>query len=257
MKSLKIYSLNVNGLRAAEKKGLISWIQIEQPDILSFQETRIQEEGLSKSLKNIPGYHGYFVYSQRKGFDGVATYTKIKPLSIQAGLGIKKYDKEGRVLICEFDKFIHINFYFPNGQFNEERLKYKLQFFKQVIRYSKKLYATGKKIIISGDFNTIYSEVDLAQVKIKKKISGFLPEEFILMDELINIGFIDTFRYLNKETVKFSWWSYRQRGREKGKGWRIDYQLVSKNLLPNLKEADILEKIQLSDHCPVTLTLQF
>lgn len=252
---MKIYAWNVNGLRAIEKKGFLDWVQHEHPDILCLQETKIQAEQLTYNLRNIPGYHSYFSCAERKGYSGVATYSRQKPLAVHHGIGIDRFDREGRIIVAEYPVFTHLNIYFPNSQKGEERLIYKLEFHQAVLDYCDRLVAEGKKVVISGDFNTAHREIDLKNPKANVGTSGFLPVERAMMDKFLSRGYVDTFRQLHPDTVKYSWWSYIYNARSRGAGWRIDYHLVSENLFNQVTGADILDHVMGSDHCPVSLEL--
>jgi exodeoxyribonuclease-3 len=252
---LRIFSWNVNGLRAIQKNGFMDWVLNEKPDILCLQETKIQEEQLSDELKQIPGYQAYFSFAERKGYSGVATYTKKEPLSVQCGIGDPKFDCEGRILITEFAEFILLNIYFPNGQRDEIRLGYKMDFYEAILAYCDELVAKGKKLIICGDYNTAHKEIDLKNPKSNEKRSGFLPEERAWMDKFVSHGYVDVFRYFYPELVKYSWWSYRFKARERNAGWRIDYHFVSENLINEVKGAEIHDHVMGSDHCPVMIEL--
>ncbi|MBX4261708.1 exodeoxyribonuclease III [Clostridium estertheticum] len=253
---MKIYSWNVNGIRAIKNKGFIEWIESEQPEVLCLQETKIQEDQISDELKNIEGYYSYFCCAQKKGYSGVAIYTKQKPISIMRGIGIEKFDSEGRILIAEFENFTLFNIYFPNGQKDDDRLSYKMEFYDELLAYCEKLRKNGKKLIICGDYNTAHNVIDLKNPKANEKYSGFLPIERAWMDKFISHGYVDTFRYLHEEEVKYSWWSYRFKAREKNAGWRLDYFFITEDLLSELKEATILNDVVGSDHCPVSIILQ-
>ncbi|MGI6686468.1 MAG: exodeoxyribonuclease III [Bacillota bacterium] len=252
---MRIFSWNVNGLRAIQKNGFMDWVLNEKPDILCLQETKIQEEQLSDELKQIPGYQAYFSFAERKGYSGVATYTKKEPLSVQCGIGDPKFDCEGRILITEFAEFILLNIYFPNGQRDEIRLGYKMDFYEAILAYCDELVAKGKKLIICGDYNTAHKEIDLKNPKSNEKRSGFLPEERAWMDKFVSHGYVDVFRYFYPELVKYSWWSYRFKARERNAGWRIDYHFVSENLINEVKGAEIHDHVMGSDHCPVMIEL--
>ena len=252
---MNIYSWNVNGIRAIKDKGFIEWVMQEQPDILCIQEIKIQENQLSEELKNIEGYYSYFSCAEKKGYSGVATYTKKKPISVCYGIGIEKFDSEGRTVITEFEDFTLFNIYFPNGQKDEERLHYKMEFYDVLLDYCETLRGKGKKLIICGDYNTAHNTIDLKNPKANEKNSGFLSIERAWMDKFISRGYVDTFRYLHAEQVKYSWWSYRFKAREKNAGWRIDYFFITENLLSELKGADILNSVVGSDHCPVSIRL--
>ncbi|OFI07570.1 exodeoxyribonuclease [Clostridium acetireducens DSM 10703] len=253
---LRIYSWNVNGLRAISKKNFFSWIEEENPDILCIQETKLQAHQLEDNLKNIEGYHSYFSFARRKGYSGVATYTKLKPLSVKYGIDIEEFDSEGRIVITEFEKFILFNIYFPNGQKDDERLDYKLRFYDAILDYCNNLVSEGKKLIVCGDYNTAHKEIDIKNPKANEKRSGFLPIERAWIDKLIENGYTDTFRYLYPDKVEYSWWSYRFKARERNAGWRLDYHFVSDNLLDNVKDAKILTEVQGSDHCPVMIKIK-
>ncbi len=252
---MKIYSWNVNGLRAVAKKGFLDFIKDENPDIICIQETKIQGDQLSDELKNIEGYKSYFSFAEKKGYSGVATYTKEEPISIKHGMVIERFDLEGRIVETEFKDFILLNIYFPNGQRDEERLNYKMEFYDALLGYCELLRANGKKLIICGDYNTAHNSIDLKNPKANENYSGFLPMERAWMDKFISYGYVDTFRYLHGSEVKYSWWSYRFKAREKNVGWRIDYFFVTEDLLSELKEADILNEVIGSDHCPVSIIL--
>lgn len=251
---MNIYSWNVNGLRAISKKGFFEFINEYNPDILCIQETKLQLDNLSEELKDIEGYNSYFSCAKKKGYSGVATYTKEKPISVKYGIGIERFDSEGRILITEFNNFILFNIYFPNGQKDEERLKYKLDFYDALLEYLNKLKIEGKKLIICGDYNTAHNEIDIKNAKANEKYSGFLPIERAWIDKFILNGYVDTFRDIHKDEIKYSWWSYRFKARERNAGWRIDYFFVTESLIDNINSAEILNEIMGSDHCPVKVS---
>lgn len=254
---MKIYSWNVNGLRAVSKKGFFEWAGSVEPDILCIQETKLQEGNLDDNLKYIGDYEAYFSFADKKGYSGVATYTKHKPINVSHGIGIERFDSEGRILITEFEEFTLLNIYFPNGQMSEERLQYKLEFYDAILDFSNNLVKSGKKLIICGDYNTAHTEIDIKNAKSNEKTSGFLPIERAWMDKFISNGYTDSFRYLHPELIMYSWWSYMFKSRERNTGWRIDYHFISNNLLDDLVNADILNDVYGSDHCPVTIELNF
>jgi len=253
---MKIISWNVNGIRAAEKKGLFDWFKKESPDILCLQEIKALPEQFPPHLKNTPGYHIHINSAERKGYSGVTTFTKEKPIDAKNGFGIETLDNEGRTLITEFPSFILFNIYFPNGKKNQERLDYKLDFYDTFLAYADNLKAKGKNIIVCGDFNTAHEEIDLAHPKENEKYSGFLPIERAWMDTFIDHGYVDTFRHFNKELNQYSWWAYRTNARERNVGWRIDYFFVNKEFLPNIKNAFIMQDVMGSDHCPVGIEIE-
>lgn len=254
---MNIISWNVNGLRAVLKKDFIPWIKETDPDILCIQETKLQKETLEDEARNIEGYYSYFSFAEKKGYSGVATYTKEKPINVYHGIGIERFDKEGRIVITEFEQFTLLNIYFPNGQMSEERLTYKMEFYDAVLEYCNEEVKKGKKLLICGDYNTAHTPMDIKNAKANEKTSGFLPMEREWMDKFIANGYIDTFRHINPEEVKYSWWSYRFKARERNTGWRIDYHFVSNNMLDNVTNAQILNEVFGSDHCPITIELSF
>lgn len=256
MKKLKILSWNVNGIRAAQKKGFLNWLEKESPDILCVQETKAQVNQLDKELTNPDGYKTFFSSAERKGYSGVAIYTKTDPADTKNGFGIKKFDQEGRVLIQDYKDFILFNIYFPNGQRDEERLKYKLEFYDEFLKYTNKLKDKGRKIIVCGDVNTAHKEIDLARPKENEKTSGFLPIERKWMDKFVSEGYVDTFRHFIRDGGHYTYWDPITRARERNVGWRIDYFFITPNLLPDLKSAFIMPEVMGSDHCPIGIELK-
>jgi len=252
---MRILSWNVNGIRAADKKGLFDWFKKDNPNILCLQEIKAIKEQIPPHLKNTPGYNIYIKSADRMGYSGVATYTKQKPLDVKYGFGIEKFDNEGRTLITEFEDFVLFNIYFPNGKRDQERLDYKLDFYDTFLAYADNLKAEGKNIVVCGDFNTAHKEIDLAHPKENSGISGFLPVERAWIDTFIDHGYVDTFRHFNKNPNEYSWWSMRTRSREKNVGWRIDYFFVNKEFMKKVKKAFIMQDVMGSDHCPVGIEL--
>lgn len=253
---MKIYSWNVNGIRAIKRKGFLEWISEEKPDIIGLQETKIQDEQIPDELRNIEGYYSYFSFAERKGYSGVALYTRVEPISVQYGIGIERFDSEGRIIVAEYPGFVLLNIYFPNGKKNEERLNYKLDFYDAILDFAEKMRKDGKELIIFGDYNTAHREIDLKNPKSNENISGFLPIERAWLDRLIEHDYIDTFRYLYPDKETYSWWSYRTRARERNAGWRIDYHFITGGLEDNLVSADILTDVMGSDHCPVAIEIK-
>ncbi|MEG0641112.1 MAG: exodeoxyribonuclease III [Clostridium sp.] len=253
---MNIHSWNVNGLRAIIGKGFLEYIEEYKPSILCIQETKLQEANLTEETRNINGYYSYFSHAQKKGYSGVATYTKEEAISVKYGIGIEEFDNEGRILITEFKEFTLLNIYFPNGQKDENRLDYKLRFYDAILEYCNCETEKGIKLIISGDYNTAHREIDIKNAKANEKTSGFLPIERAWIDKFILNGYTDVFRHLNTDTIKYSWWSYRFKARERNTGWRIDYHFVSNNLLDKVKSSGILNEVVGSDHCPITITLE-
>ena len=252
---MKIVSWNVNGIRAILQKGFKEYIQKESPDILCLQEIKAHPDQLDMDIVNFKDYHCYWNPGTRAGYSGVATFTKIKPLHYAHGFGIPEYDTEGRTLMTEYKDFILFNIYFPNGQKDDERLQFKMNFYEDFLKEADLLRKKGKKLVICGDYNTAHREIDLSHPKANEKFSGFLPIERAWLDKLISHGYVDTFRYFHPEPHQYSWWSYRMKAREKNIGWRIDYHFISEDLLPRLKKAYIQQEIMGSDHCPVVLEL--
>jgi len=253
--TMKIISWNVNGLRAVEKKGFVDIVKESGADIFAVQETRAQPEQLSDELKNINGYSGFFCNAKKKGYSGVAVYTRKKPLRVTIGIGVDQFDDEGRVITLEFADFFLINAYFPNAQHELKRIDYKLVFNSALFEYAKQL-AGKKTTIICGDFNVAHKAIDLANPKANEKNPGFSIEERNWMDRFINAGWVDTFRVFNQEPGQYTWWSYRFNARSKNIGWRIDYFIIDENSKSRLKSAAILTDIPGSDHCPVKVELK-
>jgi exodeoxyribonuclease-3 len=253
---MKILSWNINGIRAADKKGLFDWFKEELPTLLCLQEIKALPEQVPSHLKNIPGYHIYFNSAKRKGYSGVATFSKQKPVDVKYGFGIEKFDNEGRVLLIVYPSFMLFNIYFPNGKKNQERLNYKMDFYDTFLSIADNYKAEGKNIVVCGDFNTAHKEIDLARPKENEKISGFLPIERAWIDTFIDHGYIDTFRQFNKDPEQYSWWDMKTRARERNIGWRIDYIFVNKEFIKYVKKAFILQDVMGSDHSPIGIQIE-
>jgi exodeoxyribonuclease-3 len=257
---LKLISWNINGLRAAWDKKFLESFQELDADVVCVQETKLQEAQLSGNIKKIEGYESYWSFcSVKKGYSGVGVWTRISPRCVKHGIGIEEYDQEGRILECDFGDFILFNVYFPNGQMSEDRLRYKLEFYKVFFEYADNLRHSGRSLVICGDFNTAHNEIDLKNPKANEKTSGFLRIERDWLDKIVADGYVDTFRHLYPDTVKYSWWTYRFKARERDIGWRIDYFFVTSDLIKKgrVTEAFIENDILGSDHCPVGLVLSF
>jgi len=254
-KKLKLYSWNLNGIRAGSRHGFLTWLKETSPDILCVQETKAHFSDLPNELKNIPGYEIYFSDAKKKGYAGTAIFTKIKPLKITTGIGIEKFDDEGRFLLLEFDNFYLCNTYFPHTQRELARLDFKIEFNNAYLKFIQKLKKNGKPIILTGDFNVAHKEIDLENPKQNERNAGFTKEERLFADQLIASGYIDTFRYLHPHTKKYTWWTYRFNARAKNIGWRIDYFFVSPDLKTKIRKAEIHDKTFGSDHCPISLDL--
>ena len=252
---MKLLSWNVNGIRAAVKKGFLEYLEGENPEIICIQETKAHKEQLTSEILEDHGYFTYWHSGQKKGYSGVATFCKEEPLYIQEGIGIKKYDDEGRVLITEHNKFLLYNIYFPNGQKNEERLKYKLDFYDDLLPLINDQVESGNNVIVTGDWNTAHRPIDLARPNENKNTSGFMPIEREKVDKYILNGWVDTFRLFHEEGGRYSWWTYRFGARDRNIGWRIDYFFVNEGMVEICTDADIHQNIFGSDHCPVSLML--
>ena len=253
---MKLYSWNVNGIRAAERKGFLDWLDQIQPDILCLQETKARVDQLGSSLIKDHGYHTYWHSAQKAGYSGVATFCKEEPYFIQEGLGIDRFDSEGRVLITEHENFLLYNIYFPNGQKDDTRLNYKLDFYDELLPIVNDQVENGSNVIITGDWNTAHHPIDLARPKENEKTSGFMPIERQRIDTYVSHGWVDTFRHFHSDSDRYTWWTYRFGARERNIGWRIDYFFVNEILVEQLDNADIHPDIMGSDHCPVSLTLK-
>jgi len=255
MPTLRLLSWNVNGLRAAVKKGFADWMMKDSPDVLCLQETKVAEDQVPDQLKSLPGYHCYFNSGARKGRDGVALFSRTPPLRVKSSLEIAGLDDESRAIVADYGHFLLYNVYFPNGKASAERLAYKLHFYDLFLEQIDRLRSQGKKIVICGDINTAHKEIDLARPKANEKISGFLPQERAWMDRLVESGFVDTFRIFHPEAENYSWWDLKSRARERNVGWRIDYFFVSQNLVESVQSAFILKEVMGADHCPVGIEL--
>lgn len=253
---MKIVSWNVNGLRAAMKKGFRENVMELDPDILFIQETKMQEFQLVDEilLKDL-GYTLTMHSGERKGYSSVAVYTRIPVDEIIKGSGIEEYDVEGRVLQVNVGEYAIFGIYFPNGGRGEERLAYKMRFYEDLLVKFNELKEAGKKVIISGDFNVAHEEIDLANPKSNQKTSGFLPIERDWFSKLLSYGFTDIYRHLNPEKVIYTYWDQRFKARDRNVGWRIDYFVVSDNMLDDVKEVNIHNHIMGSDHCPLSMTI--
>jgi exodeoxyribonuclease-3 len=248
----RFISWNVNGIRAAEKKGFINIVKELSPDIFAVQETKAQPDQLSAELVNIPGFHSYWHSAQCKGYSGVAVYVKVKPIAVFNGIGIEEFDCEGRVLTLEYEHFYFVNIYFPNSGAELKRLNYKLDFNDAHHDYLEHL-AERKAVVICGDYNVAHKEIDIKNPRANVTNAGFTPQEREWMDRFTASGFVDTFRLFNQEGGNYTWWSYRYNARAKNIGWRIDYFCVDQKSRHRVADAAILTDIMGSDHCPVLL----
>ena len=254
---MTLVSWNVNGVRSAERKGFIEWLMKSGYDVVGLQETKVSDyKILNHELRHPDGYEAYWHGAQeKKGYSGVAVYTKVKPKEVRMDFGPSLLSGEGRVLELDFGDFIFLNIYFPNGKSGAPRLEYKLNFYQEFLAYVKKLRASGRSVIFAGDVNTAHQAIDLARPKENEKISGFLPEERAWLDEVIAAGFVDSFRHFHPEPDQYTWWDQKSHARDRNVGWRIDYFFISADLLPRLKRVFILSDVFGSDHCPVGIEL--
>nr|WP_246141577.1 exodeoxyribonuclease III [Phaeodactylibacter luteus] len=256
--ALTIASYNVNGIRAALKKGLDEWLEQARLDILCVQETKAQPEQVPNEQARFTdlGYHQYWHSAEKKGYSGVATFCKQEPDLVEAGCGIERYDAEGRVLRTDFGGLTLLNCYFPSGTTGGVRQDFKMDFLKDFMEWVKELKASRPKMIVVGDYNIAHTPMDIHDPVRNKNTSGFLPEEREWMDEWLSLGFTDAFRHLNPSLEQYSWWTYRANARANNKGWRIDYQSVTEPLVASLAESYQMTEVVHSDHCPVFLKLE-
>lgn len=251
-----IHSWNVNGFRAVTGKGFWDWFRRADSDVVCLQEIKTTVEQLNPADASVPGYEIFWNPSRtKKGYSGVASFYRAKPLSISAGLPDARFQGEGRLILMEYEKFYLFNVYFPNGQMNEGRLKFKLEFYDSFLDYAQKL-RKKKPIVVCGDFNTAHKEIDLKNPRANEDRSGFLPIERRWMDKFIDCGYVDTFRLFNKEPGQYTWWTYRFGARPRNAGWRIDYFFVSGELKDNVLRSWIEPEVLGSDHCPIGLELK-
>lgn len=262
---MNIICWNVNGLRANVKKGSFDWFLNTSPDFFCLQETKVHPEQLEEGIRNPLGYYSYFDHSKaKKGYSGVAIYTKIKPDNVDYAMGNEELDQEGRFLALYYEKkgligkkFILITCYFPNGGGGPDRLAYKMRFYAEFLKYINKKKNDGYEIIFCGDVNTAHNEIDLARPKENEKNTGFLPEERAWIDEVIQNGYTDIFRKLNPDKKDiYTWWDMKTFARSRNVGWRIDYFFISEGLIQKVKKANVLSAITGSDHCPIELILE-
>jgi len=256
---LKLISWNVNGLRAAMKKDLLGSFQRLDADVVAIQETKLQDSQLDADMSRIATYESYWSNcTVKKGYSGVGTYSRVAPAGVRYGVGETRFDAESRIIEMDFGRFLFFNVYFPNGQMSAERLQYKLDFYETFFDYADSRRKGGKSLVICGDYNTAHNEIDLANPKANENTSGFLRIERDWLDRIVARGYVDTFRHFHPDTVKYSWWTYRFKARERNIGWRIDYFFVTKDLIDagRVEEAFIDNDIHGSDHCPIGLVVE-
>ena len=250
---MKIVSWNVNGLRAVYKKGFSAWLKKTKADVLCLQEIKAQKEQLPSALLQIQDCYHYFNSAQRKGYGGVAVYTREKPLKVEREVGMERFDQEGRMLKLKYPDCLLVNLYLPHGGRKKENLDYKLKVYSFLLDYLQKI--RDKKVVVIGDFNVAHKEIDLARPKQNQNNIMFTPKEREQIDRLISLGFIDSFRKFNKKGGHYTWWPYFAQARKRNLGWRIDYTFVSRKLAPRLKDAFILPEVKGSDHCPIGIEI--
>lgn len=252
---MKIISYNVNGIRAAIRKGITNWIKIVNPDIICFQEIKASIVQINTEIFQDMGYYHYWFPAEKLGYSGVGILSKIKPINIVYGIGINEIDQEGRIIRLDFQKYSIINIYIPSGSDMNKRLAFKLKFMDIFFMYIQNIKNKYPNLIISGDYNISHQNIDIHDPINNKNLSGFLNIERNWMTKFIKSGFIDTFRYLFKEVRSYTWWNYRYQSRMKNNGWRIDYHIISKCMLKTLENSMILSDINHSDHCPILLEM--
>ncbi|MEE1884478.1 exodeoxyribonuclease III [Pedobacter flavus] len=255
---MKIISYNINGIRSASTKNLFGWLQATNADMVCFQELKAQPDQIPEIIALVEnlGYHHYWYPAQKKGYSGVAILTKIKPIHVEYGCGEEWIDAEGRIIRADFEDFSLMSVYMPSGSSGEDRQQKKFEFLDFFQPYISNLKTQYPNLIVSGDYNICHTEIDIHNPKSNAKSSGFLPEERAWIDLFIKNGFIDTFRHFNKDPHHYTWWSFRFGARSKNLGWRIDYQMATKEMEDRLKNVRILPDAVHSDHCPVLLELK-
>lgn len=252
----RLLSWNVNGIRAVQRKGFLTWLAESQADIMAVQESRVHPDQLDDVLRKPQGYFSYWVSAQKKGYSGVALFSKTEPLNLRVGIGSQEFDVEGRTLIAEYPNFTLVNGYFPSGSHDRSRIAYKLAYSEAVLEVCQAIRARGKAVILCGDVNIAHRAIDLTHPKANEKNSGFTPEERAWFDKLMAAGYIDSFRHFYPdEAERYTWWTNRLQARQRNVGWRIDYVLCSEELRPALRKAFILAEVMGSDHCPVGIEL--
>ncbi|HUI92050.1 MAG TPA: exodeoxyribonuclease III [Chitinivibrionales bacterium] len=254
---MRILSWNVNGIRAVAKKGMLDRLVKDGADIICLQETKVFDpQELDESILSPQGYSSHWNSAQdKKGYSGVAVYTKRQPKKIEKGFGVKKFDTEGRTLVAHYDGFTLLNIYFPNGKQNEERLKYKMDFYDAFLAFCDGLRKKKIPLIMCGDYNTAHKEIDLARPKENAGVSGFLPEERAWIDKYLTHGYIDTLRMFHQEPGLYTWWDLKSGARARNVGWRIDYFFVSDDIKGRVKDGFILKDVMGSDHCPIGIDI--
>ena len=254
---MRLVSWNVNGLRACIRKGFVDWAMEARPELLCLQETRLGDD-IPKELAPLEEHYAlHFNHAERKGYSGVGTFVRrdLGDTTTEAGFGVQAYLDEGRTLVTDLGPFVVVNGYFPNGGKGPERLQFKLDYYADLLAWSCRMRGAGKKLIITGDWNTSHTEIDLARPKSNHKNSGFMPIERQWLDRFARAGFVDTFRLFNQDGGHYSWWSKRGGARQRNVGWRLDYFWVTQDVVPQVQAAAIHPDVLGSDHCPVSVDL--
>lgn len=252
---MHLISYNVNGIRSACSKGFVAWLAEANPDLICLQELKADEAQADLAPIKDLGYHIHWHAAEKKGYSGVAIFSKIPAKNVSIGCGMEKYDREGRVIRLDFEKLSVMSVYMPSGSSGEERQKFKFEWMDDFYPYVQALKKEYPHLVIAGDYNICHKEIDIHNPKANANSSGFLPEERAWMDQWVAGGFVDSFRAIEPRGGKYSWWSFRANARAKNLGWRIDYQMVSEALAPHIVDAQVMMEVKHSDHCPVSLKL--
>ncbi len=251
---MRVITLNLNGIRSAASKGAFTWLAAQKADVICMQETKAQEHQLAEHPVDVPGYHRYFYDAQRKGYSGVALYSRVKPERLVRGLGVPEFDGEGRYMEAQFGDLSVVSLYLPSGSAGEQRQASKFRFLEMFLPHLQKLQRRKRDYILCGDWNIAHKPIDLRNWKSNQKNSGFLPEERAWLDQLFDeLGYVDAFREVNQQPDQYTWWSARGQARANNVGWRIDYQIVSKGLKGKAKAASIYTAQRFSDHAPLVM----
>ena len=253
---MKIITWNVNGIRAALGKGALDWAFAQKPDVFCLQEIKARPDQLTEEQRTRADYRVTWNPAERPGYSGVATFSLASPLDVERGLSSPRFDPEGRVIRTRHPDFTLFNIYFPNGQRGQERVDYKLDFYARLLEICDALHAAGGNIVITGDFNTAHTPMDLKNPKENETTSGFLPEERAWVQKFLDHGFVDAYRQLYPDRIQYTWWTYRFAARARGIGWRLDYFLVSEKLFPCVRDVIVHEDVPGSDHCPVEMVIE-
>lgn len=251
---MRIISINLNGIRSASTKGFFDWLALQDADVICLQELKAQEADMTEQMLMPHGYHGYFHYAQKKGYSGVGIYSRVKPEKVIIGLGIEEFDAEGRYICADFAGYSVVSLYLPSGSSGEERQQVKFDFMAAFLPHLQELRASGREVIVCGDWNIAHKEIDLKNWRGNKKNSGFLPEERAWLTKLFDeVGFVDVFRVVHPELEAYTWWSNRGQAWAKNVGWRIDYQIATPGIAQRAKSASIYKEQRYSDHAPLTI----